>query len=149
MPRPAAAPARSTSLAKPDVENGEPLSEVNTKADFGSCSRCSRRKARISSPRIGCVAGVPFLGPANVQGGGLEVDLIPAQIDKLTDPQAVAVGHEDHGRITVTPAVVSGGLDQLLDLGGGEMFTRAIRAIREPPRRDRPIYGGRNDDSES
>jgi hypothetical protein len=27
----------------------------------GCCSRCSLRKARISSPRIGCVAGLPFL----------------------------------------------------------------------------------------
>jgi hypothetical protein len=34
---------------------------VNTNGDFGSCSRCSRRRARNSSPRIGCVAGEPFL----------------------------------------------------------------------------------------
>jgi hypothetical protein len=36
-------------------------SDVNTKVDFGSCSRCSDCSARSSSPRIGCVLGVPFL----------------------------------------------------------------------------------------
>jgi len=41
---------------------------VNTNGDLGSCSRCSRRSARISSPTMGCVAGVPPLGPAHVQG---------------------------------------------------------------------------------
>ena len=39
--------------AKPAVVKGEPRSEVNTKGDLGSCSRCSRRRARSSSPRIG------------------------------------------------------------------------------------------------
>ena len=47
--------------AKPAVVNGVPRSDVNTKGDFGSCSRCSRRRARNSSPRIGCVLGVPCL----------------------------------------------------------------------------------------
>ena len=46
---------------KAAVVNGEPRSDVNTNGDFGSCSRCSRRRARISSPMMGCVAGVPFL----------------------------------------------------------------------------------------
>ncbi len=52
-------PARSTILAKPAGLNGAPRSDVNTKGDLGSCSRCSRRRARSSSPRIGCVLGVP------------------------------------------------------------------------------------------
>ena len=50
-------PARSIIRAKPAVVNSEPRSDVN----FGSCSRCSRRRARNSSPRIGCVLGVPCL----------------------------------------------------------------------------------------
>jgi hypothetical protein len=37
---------------------GAPLSEVNTRGDLGSCSHC-RRRERSSSPRIGCVLGVP------------------------------------------------------------------------------------------
>src|SRR6516164_8417689 len=60
-PNLATSPARSIMRAKPAVVNGAPRSEVNTKGDFGSWSRCSLRRARISSPRIGCVAGVPFL----------------------------------------------------------------------------------------
>jgi type 1 fimbriae regulatory protein FimB/type 1 fimbriae regulatory protein FimE len=48
-------------LDLPVGPNGAPRSEVNTKADFGSCSRCSLRSARSSSPPIGCVEGVPFL----------------------------------------------------------------------------------------
>jgi hypothetical protein len=31
------------------VLNGDPRSDVTTKADFGSCSRCTLRKARNSS----------------------------------------------------------------------------------------------------
>src|SRR5262249_48449277 len=37
-----------------------PRSLVNTYGD-ASCSRCRRRRARISSPCIGCTEGVPFL----------------------------------------------------------------------------------------
>ena len=43
-------PARSIIRAKPAAVNGAPRSEVNTKGDFGSCSRCSRRRARNSWP---------------------------------------------------------------------------------------------------
>ena len=37
--------------ANPAGLNGAPRSEVNTNADFGSCSRSSRRKARVASQR--------------------------------------------------------------------------------------------------
>ena len=40
---------------------GPPRSLVNTNALGGCCSRCSLRRCRISSPRMGCVAGLPFL----------------------------------------------------------------------------------------
>jgi len=45
--------ARPTMRANPAVLNGAPRSEVNTKGDLGSCSRCSRRSARNSSPSMG------------------------------------------------------------------------------------------------
>ncbi len=45
---------------KPAVVNGVPRSLTKTKGD-GGLSRCRRRKARRSSPRSGCVLGVPFL----------------------------------------------------------------------------------------
>lgn len=46
---------------EPGVLNGAPRSDVNTKGLLGSCSRCSRRRARNSSPSNGCVLGVPCL----------------------------------------------------------------------------------------
>ena len=46
---------------KAAVVKGESLSVVNTNGDLGSCSRCNLRRARISSPTTGWVAGVPFL----------------------------------------------------------------------------------------
>ena len=45
----------------PPSSTGDPRSLVNTNGDLGSCSRCSLRSARISSPTTGWVAGVPFL----------------------------------------------------------------------------------------
>jgi hypothetical protein len=54
-------PARSTIRAKPVVVNGAPRSEVKTKGDFGSSSRCSRRSIRSSSPGIGWVLALPCL----------------------------------------------------------------------------------------
>jgi hypothetical protein len=56
-PRPAAAPARSTSRANPAVAKGEPRSEVNTNGDLirpidaGSGSRAARRGQGRSRPR--------------------------------------------------------------------------------------------------
>ena len=58
---PASIPARSIIRAKPAVVKGPARSLVNTNGDFGSCSRCNRRKARNSSPMIGWVLGVPCL----------------------------------------------------------------------------------------
>ena len=63
---------------------------------------------------MGWVAGVPFLGPAYVQDGVGEIDLIPTQVDKLGRPQAVAEGHKDHGGIPVTPAIGLGGIEPCL-----------------------------------
>src|SRR5258707_10038798 len=52
--------ARSIIGAKPAVVNGVPRSLTKAKGD-GGLSRCKRRKALSSSPRSGCVLGVPFL----------------------------------------------------------------------------------------
>ena len=58
-----------------------------------------------------------LLDPADVQGRGVEVDLIPAKVGEFGHTQAVAVGDEDHGGVAMTVAVLAGGLDQALDLG--------------------------------
>ena len=91
-------------------------------------------------PPSGCVAGVAGLAPADVQIGTAEVHLIPAQIDKLTRPQAVPVGDQDHGRIAVAVAVVLGGIDQPLHLLLSEMLARAQFGIWLPQRR-LPLWG--------
>src|SRR5258706_263239 len=57
---PARLPRRSNSVPKLLADIGPPRSLVNT-CGAASCSRCSRRRARISSPCIGCTDGVPFL----------------------------------------------------------------------------------------
>ena len=44
-------PARSTILAKPAALNGAPRSEVKTKGDSGSCSRCKRSTTILTNSR--------------------------------------------------------------------------------------------------
>ena len=56
----ASTPARSTMRAKPAVEKGDSSPDVNTNCDFGSCSRCNLRRARIFIATTGWVAGVPL-----------------------------------------------------------------------------------------
>jgi hypothetical protein len=46
-------------------------------------------------------AGTALLDPADVQGGGGEVGLVPAQVRQLAGPEAVPVGHKDHGGVPV------------------------------------------------
>ena len=60
-----------------------------------------------------------LLGPAYVQDGVGEIDLIPTQVYKLGRPQTVAEGDEDHGAIPMTPAIGLGGIDQPIDLSAG------------------------------
>ena len=50
------------------------------------------------------------LGPADVQGRSVEVDLIPAKVGEFGHAQAVAVGDEDHGRVPVAVPIALGGL---------------------------------------
>ena len=72
-----------------------------------------------------------------------EIDLIPTQVYKLGRPQAVAEGDEDHGGIPVTPAIGPGGIDQLIDLGAGQVLPRPIGRVRLSPRHsDCSIYSG-------
>ena len=106
-------PARSISLAKPEVENGAPRSLTNMKGDLAS--RFKALNARNSSPRSGCVARCPALGPTEVQGAGLEFNVAPLKAAKLSGPQAMPEGNQDHRGIPLPPAIALGGLDQLFD----------------------------------
>jgi hypothetical protein len=63
-----------------------------------------------------------LLGPADVQDGMREIDLIPTQVYKLGRPQAVAIGDKDHAGVPVTPAIGLGGIDQPIDLAAGQVL---------------------------
>jgi hypothetical protein len=72
---------------------------------------------RNSSPRMGCTAGLPFLGPADVQRRiAAPLDLRPLQIGDLDCPQAVTEGNQDQCSVSLAVAPQFGGGDQLLDL---------------------------------
>ena len=74
--------------------------------------------------------GRAALDPAHRQGGLVEVDLVPAQVDQLADPQTMTIGHQDHGGVAVTVAVVLDLVDQTLDLGLGQVLPRPQFGVR-------------------
>ena len=84
-----------------------------------------------------------LLGPADVQDGLGEIDLIPTQVDKLGRPRTVPEGDKDHGGIPVTPAIDLGGTDQPIDLGAGQVLAGPVFGIPLPPWcGDCSIYSG-------
>src|SRR5262245_1302901 len=109
---PARLPRRSNSVPKLLADIGPPRSLVNTYGD-ASCSRCRRRRARISSPCIGCTDGVPFLL--------LRTCSRPVLISiwchcRSHSSKPVAVGQQDHGGVPVAiAAVLARGLHELLE----------------------------------
>ena len=90
-----------------------------------------------------------FAAVSHMQNTALEVDLIPAQGDKLGGPQAVPEGNEDHRRIAVAPAVGPGGLDQALDLSLGQVLADAVHGVGTSARSDCPFYVGWRDQTKT
>jgi hypothetical protein len=112
------------------VVNGAPRSEVNTNGDFGSCSRWGRRKARNSSPRIGCVLGVPFLTLRMARAAVLKSFCSQGP---STQPHASRAGRpQAHCSVAMSPAVDLRGLCQLGDLGVGEILAGPQLGIHFP-----------------
>jgi len=58
------------------------------------------------------------------------------------DPQAVPVGHKDHGGVTVAVAITAGGSHYPLYLGFGEMLAGPQVLVGEPPRGNCSFYDG-------
>jgi len=52
-----------------------------------------------------------------------EVDIVPAQGDKLAGAQPMAVSEQDRGCVPMTPTVAPGGIHELLDLPLGQILT--------------------------
>jgi hypothetical protein len=50
-----------------------------------------------------------------MQLAGAEIDIVPAQGDKLAGAQPMAVGEQDRGGVPMTPTVAAGGGHELLD----------------------------------
>lgn len=63
------------------------------------------------------------LDPADVQGRGLKVDLLPTEVDDFGRSEAVPVSQKHYESVALTLTVLSGGLDQALHLGMGEVFS--------------------------
>src|SRR5215467_4364990 len=62
------------------------------------------------------------LDPVNVQAALGELDLLPLQVGYLGGPQAMAVGHQDHGRVAMpVAAILASAVHQSLDLALGEI----------------------------
>ena len=63
-----------------------------------------------------------------------KVNGVPAQRDQLARPQAMAVGDQDHGGVTVAIAVLASYRDQPIDLGVGQVLARADLGVAAPLR---------------
>ena len=67
-------------------------------------------------------AGNPVLDTVNVKAALGELDLLPLQVAHLGGAQAMAVGHQDHGRVAMPiAAMLSGAVHQPLNLALGEV----------------------------
>src|SRR5262245_21702474 len=63
------------------------------------------------------------LGPADVHAALIWLDLMPLEIADLRGPQSVTVGDQDHGRVSMSVAVVLAGMvHELFDFAGGQVF---------------------------
>jgi hypothetical protein len=73
-----------------------------------------------------------ILDPVNVKSGGSEIYLLPAQVNNFGGSQAMPIGNEDHRRVSVTVSVTLRGLDELLNLGFGQVFAAAKLTVWPP-----------------
>jgi hypothetical protein len=70
------------------------------------------------------------LEPVDVEFGAIEVDLLPLKVDHLGGAQSVPVGHQHHQAVAGAVADAAGTLDQLLDLGVGQVRNRWPRPAK-------------------
>src|SRR6476646_1463041 len=141
---PASTPARSMSLAQPEVENVAPRSETKTKGDLAS--RFRARSARSSSPSNGWVPVAPplTLRRCKVPLSNSTSDHWSSHNSEARNPCLKAT------RIMVASLVpvALGGIDQLLDLALGQVFAWSDLAVRASDRSDCPIIFCRRYQSE-
>ncbi len=64
------------------------------------------------------------------------------ETEKLADPEAVAIGDEDHGGIALAPTVGLGRVHQLDDLALGQVLPRPIGGVWLPRRHNCSFFSG-------
>jgi len=69
------------------------------------------------------------LGSADIDGRGVEVNLLPAKVDQLANPQGMPEGHEDEQTIADGVTAVAGGSHQLVDLGFRQILALPIISV--------------------
>src|SRR5262245_4791471 len=70
--------------------------------------------------------GFAALAPPHMQPARGQVEVIPAQPDKLAGAQPMAISEQDGGGVTMALAVLPGSLHQPLDLAPGHVFAWAL-----------------------
>jgi len=71
----------------------------------------------------------PVLQPRDVQEPLSEIDLIPGERTKLTDPQAVAIGDQDHRRVPVPIAARFFAVTIRVSTSAGVRYSRGRRSL--------------------
>ena len=84
----------------------------------------------------------PPLDPANMHRPGSEIDLIPAEVNKLGGPKAVTIGNQYHRGVPMPPAVLSSGVHEPFDLRFRQVLTGSQLGVRRSSGRDCSIYDG-------
>jgi hypothetical protein len=133
----AASAARSIMRAKQAVVNGDPRSLSKTKGGGAVPLEPAQGPEFIALDRVRARRAV--LDPADVEHGAVEVDLVPSEVADLGRPQAVPVSEEHHGRVSVAVPVSPRGLNQPLDLAGGEVLPGPEVGVLRPSRNSK--YG--------
>jgi hypothetical protein len=72
------------------------------------------------------------LGAVDIDGRTVEMNLLPAKIHKLADPQCMAEGHQDQQPVASRVAAFAGCSDQLVDLGFRQVFALPVIGILAP-----------------
>jgi len=69
------------------------------------------------------------LGPTDVNGGRVEMDLLPAKVDQLANPQRMSECHQDQQPIADRIAAIAGRGQQLIDLSLSQVLALPIVGV--------------------
>ena len=90
--------------------------------------RCPQQPQLVSLQAVDARRAV--LGAANVDSRGIEVNLLPANVDQLADPQCVPEGHEDQQPVAPRVAAVAGSGHQAIDLALRQVLALPVIGAR-------------------